>query len=291
MFKVIPRYDKKNALDQYDHQSRLLLMHAIATSLQSLEGSNVEEKSKKEFLAGAPTEEARTKNTNDASFTQIVLPLLMDYVNADTNSDIQKSWLVVIKEALHRSLVHPLPYLPTILALSIAGDAKVVAPVAHTLYASMAQKHRSFVHTRDINGVILAFDYMRQFCEEKEESQTVITGYTVNDDEAKTVSSKWQFLIDTLFRSSQNPRKAFEHFVTNLLEALDKSSGYMPLMAKCKYFMDALMTLKYPSLECILFLVNKLMHVVSIDGDAEVKKKQPRWDKMYLFEMYYHAQL
>ncbi|KAJ2858056.1 Sister chromatid cohesion protein 2 [Coemansia erecta] len=125
----------------------------------------------------------------------------------------------VISLVLEQGLAHPLKCVPALIALGTSSDAHIRSK-ALKLHQDLCFKYTSFIHSRDIEGVRLAYEYQAQVRGNLED----VVGFSDSAD-VRDVPSRPIAYLQPLYSQLRSKRMRRNEFLTLLVKIGDYESG------------------------------------------------------------------
>ncbi|KAJ2371763.1 Sister chromatid cohesion protein 2, partial [Coemansia sp. RSA 2607] len=154
-----------------------------------------------------------------ASLMQTYLDRIIDSTFLSGAALLRVSGFEVISLVLEQGLAHPLKCVPALIALGTSSDA-YIRNKALKLHQDLCFKYASFIHSRDIEGVRLAYEFQVQIRGKPED----VVGYNDTADIRDTSDRPVAFL-QPLYSQLRSKRVRRNEFLSLLVRIGDFDSG------------------------------------------------------------------
>ncbi|KAJ1721672.1 Sister chromatid cohesion protein 2 [Coemansia erecta] len=154
-----------------------------------------------------------------ASLMQTYLDRIIDSTFLPGAALLRASGFEVISLVLEQGLAHPLKCVPALIALGTSGDA-YIRNKALKLHQDLCFKYASFIHSRDIEGVRLAYEFQMQIRGKPED----VVGYNDTAD-IRDTSDRPVAYLQPLYSQLRSKRVRRNEFLSLLVRIGDFDSG------------------------------------------------------------------
>ncbi|KAJ1931931.1 Sister chromatid cohesion protein 2, partial [Kickxella alabastrina] len=154
-----------------------------------------------------------------ASLMQTYLDRIIDATFFPGAALLRTAGFEVISLVLEQGLAHPLKCMPALIALGTSSDAHI-RNKSLKLHQDMCFKYASFIHSRDIEGVRLAYEYQVQIHGSPER----VIGYSDASD-VRDAPDRPVAYLQPLYSLLRSKRAQRNDFLTLLVKTGDYDSG------------------------------------------------------------------
>ncbi|KAI8926564.1 hypothetical protein BC831DRAFT_413959 [Entophlyctis helioformis] len=200
---------------------------------------------------------------------------LADILACMLSGDVQltQAAFQVIELVVEQGLIHPILAVPALCAIE-SSDNAVMATRAFAMHQRLADKHASFIHTKNMEAVRCIYDYhVRLSALSSTAAGKRAVGYLTvtarSEGGAVTVQHEARISkIYSLIRSARNKRNDFLRSLVRLFET-DRKKSASPEDALFLFFIaDNLAVLDYKTVDEVLIVVFSLNRILSVVSET-----------------------
>ncbi|KAJ2720391.1 Sister chromatid cohesion protein 2 [Coemansia sp. Benny D115] len=201
-----------------------------------------------------------------ASLMQTYLDRVIDATFLSGSAPLRAAGFEVMSLVLEQGLAHPLKCVPALIALGTSSDA-YIRNKSLKLHQDLCFKYASFIHSRDIEGVRLAYDYQVQIRGKAE----LVVGYSDSAD-VRDLPDRPVAHLQPLYSQLRSKRVRRNEFLALLVKTGDYDfgvgggSGPSIDVSFTRFVAENLASLDYKYLDEVLHVIYQISAVMAGTG-------------------------
>nr|KAJ3420612.1 Sister chromatid cohesion protein 2 [Polyrhizophydium stewartii] len=178
----------------------------------------------------------------------------------------------VLQLIVDQGLVHPILVVPALCAIASLDDA-VLATRAASLHQRLAEKHASFIHSKNMEAVrcIYEFHGRQLYVGGAKPQSALVPGHVVVSLQTETGTAAHLesriARVYALVRPTRNKRNEFLRGLVRLFE-VDKKESRIESLGFLLFVADCLVVLDYKTTDEVLLVLHCINRILSLAGDA-----------------------
>ncbi|CAH1765510.1 15208_t:CDS:10, partial [Entrophospora sp. SA101] len=182
----------------------------------------------------------------------------------DPTQSLKLVALDVLGSIIQQGLVHPVPCMPTIVAMETSPESNI-RDKAFKLHQHLNEKHASLIHSRSVECVKKAYVFQKQLNGNKSFVGENPTSYAFRSNEGHP-----EALINPMYSLLKEKRQRRNDFLISIVKTFDfdlKNSDESKVdVGFCKFVAENLATIDYKTIEEVLHIIYCINRVLSVVG-------------------------